>query len=46
MMALIRALYKYALEKRQDGKALLCVGAKLNMQEKPCSVTKLEFNPN
>lgn len=45
MMALIRALYKHALEKRENGKALLCAGAKLSVAEKPCSVTGLEFNP-
>lgn len=46
MMALIKALYKYALEKRQNGKALLCVGAKLSVAEKPCSVTKVDLTPN
>lgn len=46
MMALIKALYKYAVEKRQNGKALLCVGAKLSVAEKPCSVTKVDLAPN
>jgi len=46
MMALIRGLYKYALEKRENGKALLCVGTKLNVAEKPCSVTKIDLSAN
>lgn len=46
MMALIKALYKHALEKRENGKALLCAGAQLSVDDKPCSVTKLGVNPS